>query len=330
MRPKCFSTRRTVTSFKVPTKVKRKGYETHSKSSAAPSGGSGPRQQVPAAVDPPPSPPSSRALLAGPGMAPADNLPVRWSGPQFPRRFGRGSVVKRAPCSRAASSARWGPGFLSRSPRPGSPPPALAAWRTFPRGCRGEVRGAVFDPPGSPRVTFPPDSRWRGRGDPSLAVCFAGPCASPSVSGAHRPFFRVFGRKLFPWRLSSFVAAALKKKLGLLLQGAGARSGPQSLGASGTRVEFYVLRLTRNLGARHSGRQPHSQGCHLARHRRCDRNPVAGWCCARERHPWGHRGGPGSWDAGMRKLPGGEGGAAGDRSWAGPPEGQAACRPSTG
>lgn len=50
-----------------------------------------------------------------------------------------------------------------------------------------------------------------GGENPSLAVCFAGTCASPSVLGAHLPFFKDFGRKLLPLHLSSFVAAALKK-----------------------------------------------------------------------------------------------------------------------
>lgn len=86
-----------------------------------------------------------------------------------------------------------------------------------------------------------------GGENPSLAVCFAGTCASPSVLGAHLPFFKVFGRKLLPLHLSSFVAAALKKKLGLLFQSTGARSCMHSLSVFVICIEFYMLHLTQNL-----------------------------------------------------------------------------------
>lgn len=70
---------------------------------------------------------------------------------------------------------------LSRLPRPGSPSLAPAEWRTFV-----DIVGGGF---GVLSLTLqaPPELlsllTAGGGENPSLAVCFAGPCASPSVSG---------------------------------------------------------------------------------------------------------------------------------------------------
>lgn len=153
------------------------------------------------------SPPSSRALLAGPRVVhvvPVDDLPVWWSGPQFPWQFSCGSIVKWAPRSHAASRAQWGPDFLDSPGQGRHPLPQLSgelSWTSWE-----EVRGAVFDPPGSPRVTFSSDSRWWGEPLTGCVLCRA--LRLPVCFGAHLPFFKVFGRKLLPLHLSLFVAAA--------------------------------------------------------------------------------------------------------------------------
>lgn len=223
----------------------------------------------------PSSPPSSRAQLPGPCIVPVEDLPVWLSGPQFPWEFSPGSIVKQAPRSHVASSARWGPGFLPRPPRPGSPPPTPAEWRTFPCGRRGEVRGAVFDPPGSPRVTCSSDRQVVGRTLAGCVLCRA--LHLPVCFGGSSAILQSFGRKLLPLHLSSFVAAALKKNGARKALGVG--GCVHSVSTLVICMEFYMLHLTQNLGARHSGRRPHSQGCHLGRHGRCVGEPVAG-CAA--------------------------------------------------
>lgn len=110
-----------------------------------------------------------------------------------------------------------------------------------------------------------------GGENPSLAVCFAGPCASPSVSGLICRSSKFLAESCY---LCTFphLWLLLKKKSRLLLRGTGARSYVHFLSACVICMEFHMLHLTRNLRASHSGRRLHSQGCHLACHRRCDGN----------------------------------------------------------
>lgn len=129
------------------------------------------------------SPPSSRALLAGPRVVhvvPVDDLPVWWSGPQFPWQFSCGSIVKWAPSSHAASRAQWGPDFLDSPGQGRHPLPQLSgelSW-TLWGGAFGVLSLTLQAPPELLSLLTA-----GGGENPSLAVCFAGPCASPSVSG---------------------------------------------------------------------------------------------------------------------------------------------------